>query len=610
MEGAAGETGTAQTRAEALAQDVLGCPASEARRALEDAQRLGVEPLAHFATLPGYDDTLIMARAAGAARLPFSPQVPVDLHSGAALMRLDALEQARAVRLQSAAADQTYAALQFHEILALQTRPAPPEGLVAVTRRSVRAALVAAQSQPLLSESRQRLVRRWPRASASLDLSRALRVGFALGLLALVAVVALVPLLSRPLLLPFLFVFIVLPALFRLAAVLHRGVPGEPPPLSDAALPLYSILVPLRDEAQMVPQLAAALRGLDYPAAKLEVLFLVEEKSPATVAAVEAELGDARFELIVIPDAPPWTKPKALDYALPLVRGDHVVVFDAEDIPARDQLRLAASQFAAQPEVDCLQAELQIDNGAESWLTALFAGEYAGLFGQFLPWLAAHRLPLPLGGTSNHFRTAALREIGGWDAFNVTEDADLGLRLARVGAQVGTLRSVTGEEAPIRLGAWMRQRTRWIKGWMQTLLVHNRHPGDLLGELGWRDFLFVQVHVGSLIASSLIHSVFVLSLGLQLLVLGPSLFRLADIWDVLYLAVLIVGYGGAFGIAIAGLWRQGRLDLAVYQVLLPVYWLLHAVAAVRATIELLVRPYHWNKTRHGETRLNRQVAQR
>jgi hypothetical protein len=156
----------------------------------------------------------------------------------------------------------------------------------------------------------------------------------------------------------------------------------------------------------------------------------------------------------------------------------------------------------------------------------------------------------------------------------------------------------------------MRQRTRWIKGWMQTFLVHNRHPGDLLGELGWRNFLFVQVHVGSLIASSLIHTVFVISLGLQLLVLGPALFRLADLWDVLYLAVLIVGYGGAFGIAIAGLWRQGRLDLAVYQVLLPVYWLLHAVAAVRATIELLVRPYHWNKTRHGETRVSRQVAQR
>lgn len=159
---------------------------------------------------------------------------------------------------------------------------------------------------------------------------------------------------------------------------------------------------------------------------------MVEAESRATIAAVEAILDEGHFELVAVPDGKPRTKPKALDYALPLVRGEHVVVFDAEDIPDPDQLRKAASAFFADPGIDCLQAELVVDNAAENLLTGLFAGEYAGQFGLLLPLLARWRLPMPLGGTSNHFRTQALRELGGWDAFNVTEDADLGVRLARL----------------------------------------------------------------------------------------------------------------------------------------------------------------------------------
>lgn len=379
--------------------------------------------------------------------------------------------------------------------------------------------------------------------------------------------------------------------------------------LTDAELPRYTVLVPLRDEAAMVPQLVEALGAFDYPAEKLDVMFLVEATSPETVAAVEAVRADARFELLVVPEGPPHTKPKALDYALPLVRGEHVVVFDAEDIPERRQLRRAAARFAAHPELDCLQAELRIDNGAENWLTALFAGEYAGLFSLLLPYLAEHRLPLPLGGTSNHFRTATLRQVGGWDAFNVTEDADLGVRLARMRTRTGTLAAATAEEAPIRLDAWMRQRTRWMKGWMQTFLVHNRRPLQFVDDIGWRGFLFFQVYVASLIASSLIHTVFLASVAVQVALFGAGWPRFSDGWDLLYLLVLIVGYGGAFGIALAGLIRQGKTELAVYQVLLPVYWLLHAIAASRAAVELIRRPYFWSKTRHGETRMVRVVRE-
>jgi len=598
-----------------LCGHILNCSPGEAADALAEALVARVDPLDYFARSLGMGDDLVIQRAAQWAGLEFAASVPQTIRGSASLMRLDSLATVRSLHASVDGEDRYYFSPRFSEIVALRQRgerQGPLQHRILITpRRALRAALAEANVPVLVTDARQRLARRWPRASASLDLSRALRTGFVACLALMVGSVAVAPLLARELLLPFLLVVIVAPALLRLVATFHRPATTDDDPLLAAAnLPAYTILVPLRDEASMVPQLAGALRAIDYPPEKLEIIFLVESRSPETVAAVEAELVDPRFELLVIPDARPHTKPKALDYALPLVRGEHVVVYDAEDIPDRDQLRSAASRFLARPGIDCLQAELRVDNGAENWLTALFAGEYAGLFGHLLPFLAEMNLPLPLGGTSNHFRTSVLRDLGGWDAFNVTEDADLGVRLARLKLRTGTLRSGTAEEAPIRLGAWMRQRTRWVKGWMQTFLVHNRHPLQFLDEIGWRGFLFFQIYVGSLIASSLIHTVFVTTLVVQLLLFGPGMPRLADPWDWIYLLVLVIGYGGAFSIAFAGLVRQNKLDLAVYQLLLPIYWLLHAIAAVRAAVELLVRPYHWSKTAHGETRMVRVLRQR
>jgi cellulose synthase/poly-beta-1,6-N-acetylglucosamine synthase-like glycosyltransferase len=329
--------------------------------------------------------------------------------------------------------------------------------------------------------------------------------------------------------------------------------------------------------------------------------FLVETRSPETVAAAAAELDDPRFELVLVPDALPRTKPKALNYALPFVTGAHVVVYDAEDIPDPGQLRLAASTFARRPDIDCLQAELVVDNADETWLTALFAGEYAGQFGLMLPLLARLGLPMPLGGTSNHFRVATLRRIGGWDPFNVTEDADLGVRLARLRLKTETFDSRTAEEAPITLGAWLKQRTRWMKGWMQTFIVHNRRPRELLDELGWRGFLGFQIYVGSMIISAPLHTAFVGSfLVSQFLPHGPI-----DIWDIISGTIFVIGYGGPAALVVAGLMRLGRQDLLVRQLFLPVYWVLHSVAGGLALFELLTRPYFWAKTEHGRTRFAR-----
>ena len=223
----------------------------------------------------------------------------------------------------------------------------------------------------------------------------------------------------------------------------------------------------------ILPLLGPALWRLriipDYPREKLDIVIALEADDRDTRAAIEKRKGCLPVTLVTVPVSHPRTKPKALNAALPFARGSFTVIYDAEDRPEPDQLRRALQAFGAGGNrLACVQAKLCIDNTGDGWLARMFTAEYAGQFDVFLPGLAAMRLPLPLGGSSNHFRTATLRAIGGWDAYNVTEDADLGMRLSRFGHRTAVIASTTYEEAPARLGAWLRQRTRWFKGWMQT----------------------------------------------------------------------------------------------------------------------------------------------
>ncbi len=260
--------------------------------------------------------------------------------------------------------------------------------------------------------------------------------------------------------------------------------------LTDDRLPVYTVAIALYREAAAVPGLIAALRNLNYPLEKLDIKLVIEPDDFETRRAIDRLQLGPPFEIIIAPDYGPRTKPKALNAALPFARGTFVAVFDAEDRPEPDQLRLALDAFAAGDErLACVQARLTIDNTADSWLTRLFTAEYAGLFDVFLPGLATWRLPLPLGGSSNHFRTSVLRQIGAWDPYNVTEDADLGMRLARFGYRTAVIPSTTYEEAPARFGPWLRQRTRWFKGWMQTWLRAHAlavHAGARAGAAGLR----------------------------------------------------------------------------------------------------------------------------
>lgn len=373
----------------------------------------------------------------------------------------------------------------------------------------------------------------------------------------------------------------------------------------DAALPVYSLMIPLYREAHVLASLANGLSMFDYPAAKLQVLLVLEQDDVETLNAAEKLDLPGNFEIVLVPSGGPRTKPKALDFALGLVRGEFVAVYDAEDMPEPDQARRALAVFrSASPKLACVQARLNVYNPDASWLTRQFTLEYSALFDAILPALQRLGLPVPLGGTSNHFRTELLRRIGAWDPYNVTEDADLGVRIARAGLTTATLGSTTWEEAPARLGNWMTQRTRWIKGWMQTYLVHTREPGRVLRELGLRAWVGLHVLMGGILLSVLVHPLCYLLLAFE--TVNGRLFAEPEsavqywLW---WVAVfnLGVGYASAMLVGALAVARRGRADLALHALLMPAYWLLISVAGYRALIQLVRAPYLWEKTEHGGT---------
>jgi cellulose synthase/poly-beta-1,6-N-acetylglucosamine synthase-like glycosyltransferase len=373
--------------------------------------------------------------------------------------------------------------------------------------------------------------------------------------------------------------------------------------VTPAELPSYSVLVPLFRETAALEQLLMALTGLRYPADKLDIKLILEEEDVGMQAAVAGLTLPPRFEIIVVPAGKPQTKPRALNYALAFCRGELLTIYDAEDIPEPDQLEKAARRFArAGPELACLQAQLTFFNPNENWLSRQFTAEYAMLFGRLLPVLAAHRLPMPLGGTSNHFRTAALRGVGGWDPFNVTEDADLGLRLARHGHETGTLDSITYEEANTRLANWMRQRARWLKGFLATWLVHMRDPRRLMRELGPAGFWVAQAVTIGVFASALLHPLCLVA-TLALAALHPTLPEQAGPATVaiagLNLLVFTAGYVLAIVLTREALRQRGIFGWHGTLATMPLYWLLMSAAVWLALWQFISAPFHWNKTQHG-----------
>lgn len=379
------------------------------------------------------------------------------------------------------------------------------------------------------------------------------------------------------------------------------------PPGADTALPTYAVLVPLYREAEVVRSLLDALGALDYPHDRLDIVLIVEQSDTLTHTAIARCRPPAHVRVAVVPDGLPRTKPRALQYALGLTNARYVVVYDAEDQPEPDQLRRVVARFTDTAQgTACVQARLNVDNWDENWLTRQFAIEYTALFDAILPALGRLGLPLPLGGTSNHFCAEALRASGGWDPFNVTEDADLGIRLARQRRRVGLSASTTWEEAPSTLASWLGQRTRWLKGWMQTYVVHMRRPARLWRELGARRFIGFQVLMGGLILSALVHPWFYVLLAVDFVGGGGALWPPPDgVPRILWwsgLVNLVAGYAVAIALGAVAAARRGRRRLLLSALAMPAYWLLISFAAYAALGELARRPHHWRKTAHRARR--------
>ncbi|WP_158813535.1 glycosyltransferase family 2 protein [Methylocapsa sp. S129] len=393
-------------------------------------------------------------------------------------------------------------------------------------------------------------------------------------------------------------------AALRLVAAAKPAPTEAPPPLNDFDLPLYSIIAPLYREAKIVTQLIGAIDAIDYPKSKLDIKIVVERDDLETLTALAKMRLPSRYDVIVAPPGAPATKPRALNVALPFARGDLIVIYDAEDAPAPNQLRRAAARFARDKSIDCLQARLAIFNVDDFWMAKLFAIEYAALFDVVNPGLAVLGAPIALGGTSNHFRWQTLRHTGSWDAWNVTEDADLGLRLARFARRVATIDSDTYEEAPSNLKNWFGQRRRWLKGWLQTLAVHLRNPRRLLGQLGWmRTLAALALMLGPVLGGLLGPALLGYSLWRCL---NGELFMMRSILQVigaaLTLLLLVAGLGAILVPIMLALRRRRLLRLCLCLPLLPLYYCLVSVAAWAALVDLAWRPFHWWKTEHGLAR--------
>ena len=484
----------------------------------------------------------------------------------------------------------------------VNNRPAVAGSLKLVSPRTMRAALSAKSRPALVRIATADLFDRAPALSARIVANAWQGALFGVVLIALPLALLLAPTYGWGALHGAASLFFLSCVALRLAALQRSPPPRPVRAVRPADLPVYSVLVALYKEAEIVPALVDAMRAIVWPPAKLEIRFVCEEDDRPTLAALDRCALPRWMEVVKVPPSAPRTKPKALSYALPLISGAFVVLYDAEDRPNPLQLLQAWQAFdRAGPDLACVQAPLEISNRGDSAVATMFAFEYAALFRGLLPWLARKGLLLPLGGTSNHFRRAALQGVGGWDPYNVTEDADLGLRLARFGYRTGTIDCPTYEPAPRDVRTWLPQRTRWFKGWLQTWLVHMRNPYRLARELSPASFLVAQVLLAGMVVSALMHPV--LAFTALWLAADLAMGRPEDGWRSILFVVdvtnIALGYVSFLLLGWQALDRTERRGFWKIALLTPLYWLAMSAAAWRAVWQLCRDPHLWEKTPHG-----------
>jgi cellulose synthase/poly-beta-1,6-N-acetylglucosamine synthase-like glycosyltransferase len=374
--------------------------------------------------------------------------------------------------------------------------------------------------------------------------------------------------------------------------------------IQDSYWPTYTVLCPLYKEWQVIPQFVNAMSNLSYPKDKLQVMLLLEEDDYKAIKNIRNYVLPSYFELVIVPQSFPKTKPKACNYGLKFAKGEYTVIYDAEDVPEVSQLKKSVIGFEkSDKRTICIQAKLNFYNPSQNLLTRVFTAEYSLWFDLVLTGLQSIHAPIPLGGTSNHFKTADLKKLKGWDSFNVTEDADLGMRLVKKGYLTAVINSTTLEEANSDMKNWFWQRTRWIKGYMQTYLLHMRTPGEFVKDWKSLDVITFQLVIGGKVLSMFINPImwvitisyfaFRVHLGGFIESFFPT--------PILYMGVFSLIFGNFLYLYyyMIGCAKHGHHELTKYVFLVPFYWLFMSVASWVAFYELIVNPHHWSKTKHG-----------
>lgn len=583
------------------------------REALARQRRTG-DRLGHILLSLGYVRPEVLAETlAGQLRLPYIE--PRRVRPSAEAARLLPESLCRRHRLLP---------LERHDgqIVVAMADPTDPEAADALEAASPLPVRVVVASDAMIAAGLERtfaahytelstteLVRRRPEESAHRVLSGGQKIVLACIGVALVAGLLLSARVTVTVLVLLSVLFYTAVSLYKFWLI-YRTIGHEPElPVSDTEialldgrlLPRYTILVPLLREAVVLPGLVRSLDGLDYPKTRLDVKLLLEADDAETIRAARRLRLGPHYDLVIVPPSEPRTKPKACNYGLLHAKGEYVVIFDAEDRPEPDQLKKAVIAFRKAPAgVACVQAKLNYWNREQNLLTRWFTTEYSQWFDLFLPGLSASGAPIPLGGTSNHFPVETLLELGAWDPFNVTEDADVGIRLSRRGLRTAMIDSTTYEEANSRLLNWIRQRSRWVKGYMQTWLVHMRHPLVLRRELGTVNFLSFHLVIAGTFLTMLMNPIF---WGMT------TVWALTEAGFIREIFPGIVYFAGSFNLLIgnfaftfltvAGTMRRGYSELVKYALFSPLYWALMSVGAWKGFFQLITRPSYWEKTVHG-----------
>jgi glycosyltransferase XagB len=412
----------------------------------------------------------------------------------------------------------------------------------------------------------------------------------------------------------------------------------------DSMLPVVTILLPLYKEKLTIPYLIGSISKIDYPKDKLDLRLLIEDDDEETQEAIkDFAVKNKNIQIInsegdsTVSNIQAWdqilinidyvtggtrTKPNALNVGLRHARGKVLCIYDAEDRPDEKQVRSIVAYMLEHPDVACVQARLAYYNDTQSMLTRLFAIEYNQQFLVSLPEYFSLNTAILLGGTSNFFRIEALKSLGGWDPTNVTEDADLGIKMARKNYSVVPMDVMTYEEAPPKIYPWLKQRIRWNKGYLYTLINHFRDPSKILKEIGLRSFLltFHQLLFPVVSALSLpgwiLFALYWLNwFGMPLEPISKWIMTIFDSSPLLfYSSLLTLGFGPIYSIlmSLEGLFRQEddyTLSKVKYIPLLLMYVILQSVSSVIAIVELIGRPHLWHKTHHGFSIQNEELSQ-